>query len=200
MNFGQALEALNVGLAVKRSAWHGYWFMTSIMGSPLIAAKLRDDQGFAGAQPYQADMLATDWELVTDPFELEKDKTPFRVLEACVYPSLKRSIVAYTDDTYGVAHRYRFQKSAGFENGQTKYVADMAEISFVQKDADGTMKPGLLSEQLVIALIDRHQKLNAVFPSAQAERAIAGLQQFLDAQRERVDERMGRGVMGELKK
>jgi hypothetical protein len=200
MNFGQALEALQAGLAVKRSIWKGYWFMSTIMGSPLIVAKVRDNGGFAGAQPYQADMLATDWELVPDPYEMFTRNEPFQVMEEAVYPSEKKTIGFYTDDTYGGAHRYFFQKSAGFENGETKYVADMAEICFVQKDLDGTIKPGLLSEQVVLALINRHKKLNEAFPSPHNEKGIAGLQQFLDAQQERVDERLNRGVMGELKK
>ncbi|WP_210519892.1 Thoeris anti-defense Tad2 family protein [Hymenobacter terricola] len=195
MNFGQALEALKAGECVKRAIWKGYWFMDSIKGSPLIVAKLRNEEGFAGAQPYQADMLATDWEIVHLPQEAFGPK-----LDATVYPSEVRSIAVRHDDTYGGAHTYLLQKSAGFENGQTKYVNDYAYLNFVQKDTDGTMKPGILSEQLVLALIDRHQKLNEVFPSAQADKAIAGLQQFLDAQKERVDDRMGRGVMGDLKK
>jgi hypothetical protein len=199
MNFGQALVALQAGLAVKRSTWKGYWFMSTIMGSPVIVARLRDNGGFQPAQPYQGDMLATDWELETDPISLWHSDVSFRVLQAPVYPSERRTIIAYHDDTYGGAHRYAVQKSVGFENGETKYVADMAEIRFVQKDPDGTVQPGLLSDQLVLVLIDRHQKLNAAFPSEHNEKAIAGLQQFLDAQRERVDERMSRGVMGELK-
>ena len=124
----------------------------------------------------------------------------FVILDAAVYPSEVKSISVAHDDTYGGAHSYCFQKSAGFENGQTKYVDEHVVVSFLQKDTDGTMKPGILSDQLVLALIDRHKKLNAIFPSAHNEKAIAGLQQFLDAQKERVDERMNRGVMGELKK
>jgi hypothetical protein len=195
MNFGQAIKALQQGKAVKRATWKGYWFMYHIFGSPLIVAALRDNAGFAGAQPYQGDILANDWQLVQldEYFMLHK-------LEVSVYPSDVHSISVRNDDTYGGAHTYCFQKSAGFENGETKYVADYAFLSFVQKDTDGTMKPGLLSDQVVLALIDRHQKLNAVFPSAHNEKAIAGLQQFIDAQKERVDERISRGVMGELKK
>jgi hypothetical protein len=135
--------------------------------------------------------------LYSNPFLVNQE---FVTLDVAVYPSEVKSLSVAHDDTYGGAHSYCFQKSAGFENGQTKYVDEHVVLSFVQKDTDGTMKPGILSEQLVLALIDRHQKLNAVFPSAQAEKGIAGLQQFLDAQKERVDERMGRGVMGELKK
>lgn len=73
-------------------------------------------------------------------------------------------------------------------------------IQFIQKLDDGTVIPGLQSEQLVLMLIDRHKKLNARFPSAQNEKMIQGLEMFLDASRERVEDRMNRGVMGDLKK
>ena len=62
------------------------------------------------------------------------------------------------------------------------------------------MTAGLQSEQIVIALIDRTKKLNNVYPSLQNEKMIEGLQMFLDACQERVQERIERGVMGELKK
>lgn len=59
--------------------------------------------------------------------------------------------------------------------------------------------PGVQSEQLVIILIDRHKKLNSRFPSPQNEKMLLGLQMFLDACKERVDERIKNGVMGQLK-
>lgn len=73
-------------------------------------------------------------------------------------------------------------------------------LQFIQKADDGTVTPGLQSEQIVIALLDRQKKLNARFPSSHSDKAICGLEMFLDAQRERVQERISRGVMGELKK
>jgi hypothetical protein len=73
-------------------------------------------------------------------------------------------------------------------------------IQFIQKLDDGRIISGIQSEQLVMILLDRHKKLNAHFPSAQNEKAMVGLQMFLDASRERIQERMNRGVMGELKK
>ena len=62
------------------------------------------------------------------------------------------------------------------------------------------MTPGLQSEQLVIALIDRTQKLNAQYPSEFNNKMIAGLQMFLEACKERVQDRISRDVMGKLKK
>ena len=117
-----------------------------------------------------------------------------------VYPSRVRSVAVQHDDTYQGAHSYRLLESMGFKDGETQYVATVQGLHFVQKDTDGTMTPGILSEQLLILLMDRHRKLNAKFPSPQFEQFMTGCQMALDAQAERVDERMGRGVMGELKK
>jgi hypothetical protein len=62
------------------------------------------------------------------------------------------------------------------------------------------MVPGLQSEQIVLALLDRHKKLNDRFPSQQNAKMISGLEIFLAACKDRVQERINRGVMGELKK
>ena len=76
----------------------------------------------------------------------------------------------------------------------------MVELTVIQKNDDGSIVPGVQSEQLVYVLLDRHEKLNARFPSAQNEKMIAGLRMFIEACEERVKERIERGVMGELKK
>lgn len=88
----------------------------------------------------------------------------------------------------------------GFNDGKTQYTDSEQVIRFVQKNDDGSMIPGLQSEQLVLALLDRHEKLNDRFPSEQNAKMVAGLQMFLDACEERVKSRIERGVMGELKK
>lgn len=123
-------------------------------------------------------------------------------LEACVFPSQEQTIstVIEPEDPYGGAHRYVIRDCLGFKNGETKYVDSFQVIQFVEKRDDGSTTPGLQSEQLVLALIDRHKKLNARFPSPHNEKMIRGLEMFLEASRERVEERMSRGVMGELKK
>lgn len=72
-------------------------------------------------------------------------------------------------------------------------------LQFVQKNEDGTVIPGLQSEQLALILLDRVKKLNAKFPHPTNEKQIAGLEMYLDACKERVQERIDRGVMGELK-
>lgn len=76
----------------------------------------------------------------------------------------------------------------------------MQSVQFVQKNEDGSMTPGLQSEQLLIALIDRHKKLNNRYPSHEGELAITKMEEALHWLEARVKERTNRGVMGELKK
>lgn len=121
-------------------------------------------------------------------------------LDYRVFPSEEQTVCVALDDTYGGAHKYRLQHSTGFNNGVATYVDEHSDIQFVQKNDNGSMTPGLQSEQLAFVLLDRCQKLNNRFPSAQNEKMIAGLQMFIDACRERVEDRMNRGVMGDLKK
>ncbi len=121
-------------------------------------------------------------------------------IEAKVYPSDQDTIMVEDDPIYGGAHVYQFRDCMGFVDGETKYVDYAQGIRFVYKADDGVMIPGVQSEQLVLMLIDRHEKLNARFPSQFNDKAIAGLKMFLEAQKERVEDRMARGVMGDLKK
>lgn len=121
-------------------------------------------------------------------------------INARVYPSEERTISVVEDETYGGAHCYVIRECLGFKDGATQYTNTEQVIRFVRKNDDGTMMPGLQSEQLVLALLDRHEKLNARFPSEQNAKMIAGLRMFLEACEGRVKERMERGVMGELKR
>jgi hypothetical protein len=118
-----------------------------------------------------------------------------------VYPSTVPTVfIPDTNDMYGGAHFYTFTDSLGFKDGEAQYADSMQALQFVQKSPDGKMVPGLQSEQLVIALLDRHAKLNTAFPSPQYDKMKLGLEMFLEACRERVEERIQRGVMGDLKK
>ena len=128
-------------------------------------------------------------------------------LDYKVFPSEEKTIEAYSDITpegyeEDGAHWYKIKNCRGFVNGNTVYSeADgNQKIQFVQKYEDGTIVPGLQSEQLAYILLDRCVKLNKRFPSDHNAKMIAGLDIFLDACRERVEERIERGVMGELKK
>ncbi|HAH24911.1 MAG TPA: hypothetical protein DCL77_14355 [Prolixibacteraceae bacterium] len=125
-------------------------------------------------------------------------KLPYQVL-----PSAEKTIFVADDGAYGGAHKYEATNCRGFNNGVTDYdehYYSHQTIQFVQKKDDGTIVPGLQSEQLVYILLDRHEKLNARFPSPQNEQMITGLKMFIAACEERVKDRIDRGVMGDLKK
>ena len=119
-----------------------------------------------------------------------------------VFPSDFVSIYFNSDDEYGGAHNYTFVNSLGHQDGNPVYDLDSKSqsISFVKKESDGTMSSGLQSEQLLIALIDRHKKLNSKFPSREGALAITKMEEALFWLEARVKERMDRGVMGDLKK
>ena len=117
-----------------------------------------------------------------------------------VYPTDQITVRVMPDKDYNGAHLYEFDNCVGFNDGQTQYDGGTQQIQFVHKADDGTITPGLQSEQLVIALIDRHKKLNNRFPSPQNVDMIMALEGFLEACKERIDDRIKRDVMGDLKK
>jgi hypothetical protein len=121
-------------------------------------------------------------------------------LELKIYPSEELTIAVEDDDIYGGAHKYEAKNSIGFNNGVAQYVESTTTIQFVQKNDDGSVIPGLQSEQLALILLDRCVKLNNRFPSDYNTMMIAGLNTFLYACKERIKDRIDRGVMGELKK
>jgi len=121
-------------------------------------------------------------------------------LDFKVFPSEEKTISVEDCVEYGGAHKYTIENSIGFNNGVAEYVDSNQTIQFVQKNADGTMIPGAQSEQLAFVLLDRCVKLNNRFPSNHNEKMIAGLKMFIEACEERVQERINRGVMGQLQK
>lgn len=121
-------------------------------------------------------------------------------LDYTVYPSNKKTIAVEDDQDYGGAHKYSLTNSTGFSNGEAQYVESTQSIQFVQKNLDGSMIPGLQSEQLAYVLLDRCIKLNNRFPSEQNKEMIRGLEIFIKACKDRVEERISRGVMGNLTK
>lgn len=121
-------------------------------------------------------------------------------LDFVVFPSEEKTIQVECDPIYGGAHKYALLNSIGFNNGKAEYVEGTQTIQFVQKSDDGKMIPGIQSEQLAYVMLDRTKKLNSRFPSPYNEKMIAGLEMFLDACRERIEDRINRGVMGQLKK
>lgn len=118
-----------------------------------------------------------------------------------VFPSNKDTIEVIPTDGYNGAHRYRARMCAGFNSKKntTEYADKTDTIQFVQKNEDGSITPGWQSEQLVLILLDRIKKFHEKFPAPQTEKQIQGLQMYLDACKERIEDRMNRGVMGKLK-
>ena len=123
-----------------------------------------------------------------------------KLLNDTVYPSNKKTIWVEKDDKYGGAHHYRFLNCYGFNNGKTEYAKSIQDIQFVKKESDDSITEGLQSEQLILALLDRHQKLDKQFPCPENKEMIQALESFLDASKRRVANRIDRNVMGNLKK
>lgn len=119
-----------------------------------------------------------------------------------VYPSEEETIfsIAQENDEYGGAHIYMFRNNLGFSDGKSNYAPSVSTIRFVEKKQNGEIIPGIQSEQLVIALIDRIKKLNAKFPCDENDEQVACLEGYLAACKKRIDNRINRGVMGDLKK
>lgn len=130
--------------------------------------------------------------------KIEKKVYPTQNLKP-VYPTSELTIRVADDADYGGAHNYEFDNCLGWNDGMTAYDDSTQTIQFVQKKEDGTIIPGLQSEQLLIALIDRHEKLNKKFPCYENELMITKLQEALMWQEQRLRNRVDRGVMGELK-
>lgn len=124
------------------------------------------------------------------------------VKDLIVFPSKENTIEVIKTDGYDGAHRYRVRHCAGYDGKKCKigYTDRTTTIQFVQKNDDGSIIPGLQSEQLALILLDRVKKLNERYPSEYNEKQIEGLTMFLDACRARIEDRVNRGVMGELKK
>lgn len=121
-------------------------------------------------------------------------------LDYKVFPSEEKTIFVEDDDVYGGAHYYSAKTSLGFNANTAIYTDEELLVPFVKKDDDGTTIAGFQSEQLAYILLDRCVKLNSRFPSEHNAKMIKGLEMFLEACRERVEERIARGVMGQLAK
>lgn len=121
-------------------------------------------------------------------------------LDYTVFPSEQKTIKVQDDPIYGGAHLYEVNNCSGFIDGETKYENDSWQLQFIEKKDDGTIIPGFQSEQLAFILYDRCLKLNDRFPSPENLQMLTGLEIFLSACKERVENRIKRGVMGELKK
>ncbi len=119
-----------------------------------------------------------------------------------VYPSKFESISVEDDEKYSGAHKYEAVNCLGFdqEAKTAKYDTTSQTIQFVEKKEDGTIIPGLQSEQLLLILIDRHQKLDTVYPDPENRKFIEALKNALGHQESRTHNRMASGKMGKLEK
>lgn len=82
MDFGDAIKAIKNGHRVKREDWGGFWYLPKnepqVNNQPMnkmIVAVLKNEDGYAPASPYMADMLADDWVDLDDEKEKSKPKT-----------------------------------------------------------------------------------------------------------------------------
>lgn len=114
-----------------------------------------------------------------------------------VYPSEQISVWVDPTTGHGGAHKYAVLKYLEHRDGEPAYTdGEINFISFAYRGEDGTAQSGLLSEQLLLILLDRHEKLNAAYPSPLYEKFRAGICMALEALEERVKDRINRGVIG----
>lgn len=86
-------------------------------------------------------------------------------------------------------HEYLLETVDGVGPSQT--------LRFVEGPKEERISDGVTSEEVINALIDRHQTLNDRFPSVYNERAIASLKDVLVNLEARTADRMARGVEGQ---
>jgi hypothetical protein len=122
------------------------------------------------------------------------------VLPLTVFPSNEETIMVSPESDYAEGcHNYALKKCIGFIDGETKYITDMVNIQFVKKINNDLVIPGVQSEQLAFVLLHRLEQMNKRFPSPENQKQMQGLHLFLEGCRERVENRINRGVMGKLK-
>lgn len=125
-----------------------------------------------------------------------ENKTGLQPVDAAVFPSQERSV--FFRNTDRGCDEYFIHEMIGYDktSDQPVYGQSRQQIKFVHGRGDGTMNYGLQSEQVVIMLIDRTKKLDKQIPSRHNAKMLQGLEMFLEACKERFDERMKAGVAG----
>jgi len=129
-------------------------------------------------------------------------------LDLVVFPSTNKTIKVIDDSTHkenevgylNPCHLYEINECVGFQNGETQYVPSTQNIQFVQKNTDGTVIPGLQSEQLALVMLHRLETMNEKFPSIFNDLQKQGLKLYLLGCKMRIEDRFSQGVMGTLKK
>lgn len=139
--------------------------------------------------------------MIKEQEEKEPVANKVKLLSTTVFPSEKKTVAVHDyDNEYGGAHKYTFINSLGYRNGKSKYDDSVQTIQFAKLDHDGTVTPGVQDEQLIIAMIDRHEKFQKLYPSEENVQIIILLYNILNLKRKRIEDRIERDVMGELKK
>ena len=128
------------------------------------------------------------------------DKNDINHIEnGVVYPSSLNTIQVVNDGKYNGAHKYIIQNSRGYNNGRAEYDDSYTKLNFIQKNEDGSIIPGIQDEQLILIMLDRAKKLNAVYPSKWNDIKVHALNIALDACKGHIKGRIADGIMGELK-
>ena len=70
-SFGFAIDCMKQGRRITREVWGGWWQVETIstITKPVIVAYLKDGKTKSVATPYQEDILAKDWIVLTDKTE-----------------------------------------------------------------------------------------------------------------------------------
>lgn len=116
------------------------------------------------------------------------------------FPSSFVSVKGLKEPDYDEpAHKFIVTPSLGFENGESVWaLGGQMTLQFVKKLEDGTVIPGLQTEQLLRITLMRHTAFQKKFPSKENACFITHIQEALFWLQERVQERIDRGVMGKL--
>ena len=123
----------------------------------------------------------------------------YHIENGTVFPSSLNAIQVVNDEKYNGAHKYIIQNSRGYNNGRAEYDDSYTKLNFIQKNEDGSIIPGVQDEQLILIMLDRAKKLNAVYPSKWNNIKVHALNIALDACKGRIKGRIADGIMGELK-
>lgn len=122
----------------------------------------------------------------------------YHIENGTVFPSSLNTIQVVNDEKYNGAHKYIIQNSRGYNNGRAEYDDSYTKLNFIQKNEDETIIPGVQDEQLILIMLDRAKKLNAVYPSKWNNIKIHALNIALDACKGRVKGRIADNIMGKL--
>lgn len=123
-----------------------------------------------------------------------------------VFPSTEETISVISEDKEmevgypEPCHKYEIRDCIGFKDGETQYIESFQTIQFVQKNKDGSIIPGAQSEQVIGVCMHRLNSMNQAFPSIFNDLQKKGLELFLLGCKMRVEDRINKGIMGELKK